>query len=344
MCIDTFWFENYLSGRTQSVKINNITSESKNVKFGVPQGSILGPLLFIIYINDIIKVLTNCIVVLYADDIQLLHTGKFKHIDDIINLTEENLSKLNLKYMELGLKINPSKTQCMFVGPKIIIDRISSTRVLKFDGHNIAFSDTVKTLGVTLDKYLTFDSHINSLCRKTKSTLMYIQRMQHKLDKATRKMIVESLVISQLNYCSLVWGKCNKSLLKEVQKVQNFAAKVACGYGKKRDHATPFRNNLSWLNMSENLKVSECLFVYKVINRLIPQWVINFPSNNDRRSELQLRNNNDLVILNRVTNMGQKSIKYSGPKEWNGLPEGIRKKLSAKSFISGIKSFIFSAR
>ena len=174
---------------------------------------------------------------------------------------------------------------------------------------------------------------------ESKSSLIYIQRIQHKLDEATRKMIVESLVISKLNYCSLIYSKCSASLKNEVQKVQNFAAKVACGYGKKHDHATPFINDLEWLRMDETFRVIEGTFMYKVVTNRMPSWLINFPSNNSRQLGRILRNGNELTVKDMKTTYGRKSLAYSGPRLFNSLPQCTKELLSVKSFKANMKSF-----
>ena len=228
----------------------------------------------------------------------------------------------------------------MFVGSSFFINKIDSKLFVNFDGHQISFSDCVKTLGVIFDKYMSFENHVRDLCKKSKSTLIYIQRMQHKLDRVTRTMIVDSLVISKLNYCSLIWGKCNNSLIKEVQTVQNFAAKVAWGGGRKNDHATPFRNKLNWLTIKSNLKLTELLFVFKAINSCLPSWVINFPTNMERNTGRLLRNNNDLAMPAINSELGRRSVMYNGPKLWNDMPETIRSKPSISSFKLNAKKHL----
>ena len=341
--IDSYWFDSYLHGRMQSVKINNIVSQSKNVAFGVPQGSILGPILFALYINNIANDL-NCSIVFYADDAQFVIRGNINNIKGIIEATERTLTKLKIKFSQLGLKINPNKTQCIFVGSPTMTRNIDHNLYVNFDGYHINFSKNIKILGIILDENLLYDKHIESLCNKTKSTLIYLQRIKHKLDKATMKLIVESLVISKLNYCSLIYSKCSASLKKDVQKVQNFAAKVACGNGKKHDHATPFINNLEWLRMEENFRLAEGTFIYKVVTNRMPSWLINFPSNNSRQMGRVLRNVNELTVKDNKTSYGRKSLSYSGPQLFNGLPQCIKELLTVKSFKANMRSFEMQKR
>ena len=168
--------------------------------------------------------------------------------------------------------------------------------------------------------------------------------MKHKLDLETRKMIIESLVLTKLNYCSLIYSKCSATLKKEVQKVQNFAAKVACGNGKKHDHATPFINKLKWLRMEENYKVAEGTFVYKVVTNRMPSWVINFPSNNSRQQSRALRNVNELVVKDMKTTYGRKSLAYSGPHLFNSLPQCTKELLTVKSFKANMRTLEMNKR
>ena len=114
--IDTFWFESYLDTRTQSVRINDGMSSKQQVPFGVPQGSILGPILFTIFINDLSTIAHNCLLVQYADDSQFLHSDSVNNLNTLIRNTEHTLTQAKLCFDTNGLKLNPHKTECMFIG------------------------------------------------------------------------------------------------------------------------------------------------------------------------------------------------------------------------------------
>ena len=142
--IDSFWFQDYLSNRTQSVRINKTVSKTATLSYGVPQGSILGPILFTIYVNDMSKEVSNCVLVQYADDTQLLHTGTIDDVNTLIKNTESSLCQLKTYFHRNGLMINADKTQCIFIGTRQLMVKVQDNYVIKFDGKNITPCKQVK--------------------------------------------------------------------------------------------------------------------------------------------------------------------------------------------------------
>ena len=139
--------------------------------------------------------------------------------------------------------LNESKTQCIFIGSRQYISKIPNEIMIKFGNNNIVPSSCVKNLGVYIDQYLLFDTHIDKLVKKTIGVLYYLNRIKDRFDIHTRTMVVQSIVMSSLNYCLRIWGMTNRMQIEKVQKIQNFAAKVAVGYARKCDHVS-----LSWKN------------------------------------------------------------------------------------------------
>lgn len=130
--IDPFWFQDYLSNRTQSVRIGGILSSQRDICYGVPQGSILGPVLFIIFINDMGKIAFNCILVLYADDAQFLHSNLVENLQELITSVEETLALAKQYFDRNGLLINTKKTQCIFIGSLQYVARIPNNTTIKY--------------------------------------------------------------------------------------------------------------------------------------------------------------------------------------------------------------------
>ncbi len=159
--------------------------------------------------------------------------------------------------------LNSNKTQCIFIGTKQLLSYIPSDIVFKIDRDTIIPSSHVKNIGLYIDRFMLFDN-VNELSKKIVGTLMFINRISDKLDRLSRIIAVQSLVLSIINYCISIWGSANLTIINDAQKVLNFAAKVAKGNAKKFDHATPIVQELGWLKIKEKHKMDICTTLFKV--------------------------------------------------------------------------------
>ncbi len=151
--IDEFWFNDYLNNRSMSVRLDSHTSKKTIIEYGIPQGSILCPLLFNIYVNDL-STNVNGFLVQYANDTQFLHSGTIQDLDHLIKDTEEILTQCKRFYLKNGLMFNFSKIQCIFIGNRQLLSHTPPNTTLNFDGNIIYLSKHVKNLGVYLNRYL----------------------------------------------------------------------------------------------------------------------------------------------------------------------------------------------
>ena len=329
--IDRFWFENYLENRTQAVKIGKNTSSRREVGYGVPQGSILGPLLFSIFVIDMSKLTTDCDLVQYADDSQFIFSGSPNNIKAITDRAKHTMSRAKQYFDSNGLKVNPQKTQAIFVGSRQNIAKIPVDTKIDFDGKLISPSSTVKNLGVVFDNYMTFDKHIDDVRRKTIVSLILLNNIKNKVDKDTRVMLVQSLALSKVDYCFKIWGCTGKSQIQRIQKLQNFAAKVAIGNVKKYDHASPCIYELKWLKIEEKYIYELCVFMYKRVNKLISEMLIPLTPVNSV-SQAVTRQSNDFYVSLSRTNLGSRELAKGCPRLWNKLPREIREVTTLTSF------------
>ncbi len=344
MGVDSAWFESYLSNRTQSVKINNkIKSERRNTNFGVPQGSILGPILFLVFMNDI-----SCgdpfksNMTIYADDVQLLFSKSPKDMDQMKIEAETALTNIKQWYGRNGLKVNASKTQSIIIGSAFHLKNIPNNFQIVFEGSKLPLENKVKSLGVWFDTKLNFEHHIDTLCRKINGTLRYVHSRKSLLDEKSRLLIIQALIFSKIDYCQPIWGKCSKTLSNRLQKLMNFAAKVVCeGNYRKRDHVTPLMEKLQWLDIESRLALKEIIHVYKHINNLQGTSSLSFNESNNAKIR-QPRHPERLQSTYRRTTMGQQAVSISGPIRWNALPNSVKTSKSIQSFKSKAKKHLLS--
>ena len=239
-------------------------------------------------------------------------------------------------FLRRGLLLNANKTQCMFIGTPQYISKIPEDTVIKCNNEIIRPSHHVKNLGLHMDRHLTFGPHIDELCRTVSGILMYLNRIKDYFDEETRILIVQSLVSSVINYCIKIWGTTNSLYLEKVQKIQNFAARVAVQGVRKYDHITPTLKRLKWLRIKEKYKYEVGLFTFKVLNNKFPDWLYHFPNVGNIRVTLT-RQNRDLFVKHHRTDLGSRSMLIRGPSHWNNLPRNVKDCLSFSLFKEKLK-------
>ena len=220
------WFKSYLSGRSQSIRINSTLSDPISITHGVPQGAILSPLLFCIYLNDLPSVSQNSSLESYVDDSKVLLSFPLCEIDTAIKNLEQDLHRVAIWCCENYLLINPEKTKYLIIGTRQLMSKLPANISVNFLGKSLKPAVSAKDLGVTLDSHLTYDNHISQLVSSCMNKLCQINRAKNSFDTKTLSEIIKSLVVSKMLYCSTVWSNTSASNVKKVQSIQNFACKI----------------------------------------------------------------------------------------------------------------------
>ena len=214
------WFESYLSQRQQVVKFQNTVSDPLSLRVGVPQGSIMGPVLFTLYVNDLFRVPKHCEPLGYVDDTKLFLGFPASELDDVISAVNEDLKEISIWCCRNSLLINPDKTKLLYVGvPQLMRTLPTPLPSATMLGTQIKPVTVAKDLGVHIDCHLNFNEHITKTASDCMFKLTRVNRIKHLLDKKTLIYLINAFVFSKLFYCSTVWSSTSKKNVRKLQLV-----------------------------------------------------------------------------------------------------------------------------
>ena len=326
------WFSSYLLGRNQKVFVNNVLSESENVICGVPQGSILGPLLFLIFINDLPLNINNVLTDLYADDTTLYYIDKSEaYIEQQLQCA---LLKLSEWCKENGMLINTTKTKVMLITtPQRRFYLNNYNPQLTYNNEQLSVVACEKILGVFIDNNLTWANHTNAVAKKIISNLWLLSRIKTYLSTYQRVQFYKSYVQPHIDYCNAIWGGTSQRNLERLYRLQKRACKIILDY--QYENIADSMEELKILNIYERIYLKRAKFMFKISKSLTPEYINEMfnlrPLNNTLQS---LRSS---VAINYVLprphkELFKQGLIYSGPLIWNNLPENLRQLETIDSF------------
>ena len=267
------WFKSYLSNRSQFVTYNGVKSNLNNVKCGVPQGSILGPLLFLLYINDLSFACKRTFPVLFADDSNLFLSGK--NTDQVQQMINDELKDIVIWLRANKLSLNISKTHYMlFSNKKVIQPNVT----IKINGQPITCVTKTKFLGVIIDNKLTWKEHISYICGKVAKGIGIISKVRKYLNKNTLLDLYYSFIYPYLTYCNQVWGLSCQSYMNALVKLQKRAIRIISGV-HPRTHTDPLFTELKLLKCDEINKYLVGRLMYRIYNEDITLFDSMFMKN-----------------------------------------------------------------
>ena len=212
----------YLKDRKQRVKINSTYSSWKDIVSGVPRGSVLGPLLFNLYINDLFYFIKDTDICNYADDNTLSFADS--NVEKIIHNLEIEIKILVAWFINNGFVLNEDK--CRFLLIETSTNKNTDKRSIKIGHKEIVECQKSKLLGVTIDKNINMVEHIQKICKQTSNKLHAFARVSNFLDERKRKILMKSFVISRFNYCPIVWMFCQRRSNNLINKIHERALRI----------------------------------------------------------------------------------------------------------------------
>lgn len=289
------WFANYLGARKQKTKFNGQTSKEKEIPIGLPQGTALSVILFSIYIDKITEITKNSSVVLFADDTGIYVTAD--SLDIAISKMNEDLELIYEWLNENKLMLNIKKTNWMVISRNVV--EIDNSHEVKIGNEIINRVNSIKFLGVVIDEKLTLKEQTAICTKKAASKTNLLYRISKRLTFSTKKVIYNSIVLPNLQYCSTIYITCNREEIERMQKIQNRAMRLVlnCEY---RTHREWMLKTLNWLSIDQMIKFNVLIYIYKMINGLLPKYLSDnliFTRDAHTRNTRQ-RTNNELRLPN----------------------------------------------
>ena len=322
----------YLSNRKQRVKIGDVKSEWVSINKGVPQGSNLGPLIFNIFINDIFHWVQKCNLYNYADDNTLMHHSPYP--DQLISTLEIEADSMVTWFRFNSMKANPDKFYF------IVLKKIADARVtsdIELETSTIPEQTSVKLLGLTIDSHLTFNDHIADLCKKAGRQLNVLRRLSSKLDESIRMNIYRAFIVSNFNYCSVVWHFCGEANHKRLEKIQERALRYVYN-----DFSSAYADLLNKAELC-TITLSRLKFIateiFKCVSEIGPTFLFNLVESKSEVTHLR-----DPYKLTQKhwdsVKYGKNSFSQFAPKLWNDMPIHIKAAGDLKTFKKLIDTWV----
>ena len=338
------WIRSYLSDRKQKVKVNNDISSEIPVKYGVPQGSVLGPLLFTMYVYPLTDVFieNNMPYHTYADDNQLHPSCPPKEFSKMTTDLSNCSDKVDHWMTVNKLKKNNDKTEMMPCGTKAKLNAIVCDSAT-IGGAKIPFSSKVRNLGLIIDNSLTMDNAVSNIRKCCYFEIRKIAQLRPYLTEQATIQLVISFVISRLDYCNSLFYNMTEENVKRLQLIQNHAARVVKNASKSCS-ASSLLFSLHWLPIKKRIVYKIAILTYNCLNDIdAPKYLkdmieVYVPSRTLRSCKQSLL----VVPKKNLKTYGERSFSYAAPNVWNKLPEKVKSAESLNVFKKNLKTYLFT--
>ena len=338
------WFTSYLSNRSFQVRQSTDISDRYVFQHGVPQGSVLGPILFRIYILPLLALLSSLDLSFhcFADDTQIYIPCTPHKLLDKIESFQTSYNTVSYWLSDNFLKLNHSKTEIVIIGtPNSVSKCKTQTQTINIGGSDIVFSPTARNLGITFDESLSFLPHIQNCRKQCFALLSNLRTIRSHFNRPNFESIIHAFITLKLDYCNSLFSNLPNSTLRQLQSIQNYAARlVLCR--NLYSHVTPLLFDLHWLPVQARIKFKILLFVYKAIHQSSPPYLTSLLRR--KANTRNLRHHDPLLLeipRSHSCRMGDRAFAVVGPSYWNDLPYRIRNSATVNKFKSALKNHLF---
>ena len=319
----------YLTNRQQRLKVNGSFSSWKDLTRGVPQGSVLGPLLFNIYINDLLLFIQNLDICNYADGTAIYSCDK--SLDNITHKLENDCNVALKWFADNFMKLNAEKCHLLVLG-----QRCDDSVTVKIGNTDVVNCSEEKLLGVHIDSKLSFDHHVSKLCQKASNKLYAVARISPFMDQKKLRNLVRAFITSQFQYCPLIWMFHSRQLDQKINKIQERVLRITYK-DTESTYSELLQKDCAVTIHTKNLQVL-MTEMYKTKNELNPLFMQEIFHENTTRYNLRSNNEFTQPRVRSVSN-GTESVRFKGPQLWQTLPLTIRNSENLCQFRNKIKNW-----
>ena len=320
--------------------MNNTSSDTSKINCGVPQGSILGPLLFLVYVNDLPNVVKDNKIILFADDTNVFIFAK--KLSDLNSISNDCIRKMQIWFRSNLLSVNVTKTNYMFFNESKAVSTDDKLRLL-LNGIPINKVDECVYLGATIDNHLNWKSHVDAIYNKIIRFTGIFYKLRAVLPFKCLRMLYFSLVHSHILYAIEVYGSVEKSTLQRLTVLDNRIIRTIL-YEKMECPVSELHRRMDTIPVPILYQYRLLLLMHKYVhtNHLLPGIFSNYFQQNSAIHSHNTRSNNQFHINSIKSHFGKKSFSYQGCTLWNSLPELYKNITCCHHFKNEIKKYLFN--
>ena len=328
----------YLQNRQQCVYAHGEFSTKGHLKHGVPQGSVLGPLLFCLFINDLPMNITNPAVIceMFADDTSLHTSGK--EAKEIENVLQDSLNDVSSWCSKNSMLIHPHKTKSMLVSTRQKLQNSTYTLSLSIDSTPVEQVSEHRVLGITLDDQFKWETHTNNVCKKLSQNLFLLSKLKHYVNTETRKLFFNAYIKPHVDYASPVWDMCPQTHMQHVNSLYRRSAKLILPDPSLSTEEK--MNTLNMLPLDKQFQYNKCILMYKITSNVAPSYMCTLFELSQTRYE---NSRSGLKPTRPRIDLTKTNISFAGATLWNSLPTSIREKPSIASFKKALWIYLQNA-